>query len=105
MKKKTARKLRQIAENLGEIQTRTMTEVPIKGWELLLSGFGKGPGAKYIRPEGDYFLKVPTIVKHSTKKELKRQMKKNGVEGVSKVVRGEIQRRNELRSRIKSNEK
>lgn len=93
MKKKTARKLRMIADQLGDLQTQIMTEVPIKGWELLLSGYGKGPLAKTIRPDGDYMLKVPTIVKQSTEKELKRQFTENGLPGVAHTVRGELAKR------------
>ncbi len=93
MKKKTSRKLKQIAEKLGDIQTQIMTEVPIMGWELLLSGFGKQPIAKTIKPDVEYMLKVPTIVHQSTEKELKRRYNHGGAKEVATVVRGEIEKR------------
>jgi hypothetical protein len=94
MKKSTARKLKAISEGLGAIQTQIMTEEPIMGWELLLSGYGKQPMAKDIKPDDQYMLKVPTFIEQSTEKELKRQYRQNGVQGVAKVVRGELDKRN-----------
>lgn len=101
MKKKHARKLKAISEKVGDIQTQIMTEEPIMGWELLLSGYGKRPIAKDIKPDQQYFLKVPTIIRHSTEKELKRQYQQNGVEGVAKTVRGELAKRKIANSGIK----
>ena len=91
MKKKHARKLKILSETLGVIQTQVMSEEPIMGWELLLSGFGKDKDfAKTINPDTQYLLKVPMIIEQSTEKELKRQFNANGTKGVAKVVRGEI---------------
>jgi hypothetical protein len=95
MKKKHARKLKILAEAVGDIQTQIMTEEPIMGWELLLSGFGKDKHfAKTINPEKQYLLKVPTIIHQSTEKEIKRQFNNNGLQGVAKVVRSELAKRN-----------
>jgi len=93
MKKKTSRKLKAIAEKLGDIQKQIMTEEPIMGWELLLTGYGKQPIAKTIDPNKEYLLKVPTIIYQSTEKELKRSYTKGGVKQVAQVVRGEIAKR------------
>lgn len=94
MKKKHARKLKQLAEAVGDIQTQIMTEEPIMGWELLLSGFGKDKHfAKTIDPQQQYLLKVPTIITQSTEKEIKRQYNTNGLKGVAKVVRNELSKR------------
>ena len=95
MKKKHARKLKILAEKVGDIQTQIMTEEPIMGWELLLSGFGKDKDfCKTIKPDTQYLLKVPTIITHSTEKEIKRQFNTNGLQGVAKVVRTELAKRN-----------
>jgi len=101
MKKAKARKIREIAERMGSIQTHIMTEEPIKGWELLLSGYGKRPGAKKIIPDATYYLPVPTRVEHSSKKELKRQYYKNGDSGIFNVVKHE----HDKRIRIKKDRK
>jgi hypothetical protein len=93
MKKKIANKLKALSENLGEIKKQVMVEVPIMGWELLLTGFGKQPIAKTIKPDSEYMLKIPEIHYFSPEKELKRQYKQNGTKGVATVVRGEINKR------------
>lgn len=73
-----------------------MTEEPIMGWELLLSGFGKDKIlSKTIDPQKEYLLKVPTIIHQSTEKEIKRQFNTNGLQGVAKVVRSELVKRKE----------
>lgn len=94
MKKKHARKIKLLAEKVGDIQTQIMTEEPIMGWELLLSGFGKDKHfAKTIDPQKQYLLKVPTIIHQSTEKEIKRQFNTKGLPGVAKVVRSELSKR------------
>ena len=87
MKKKHARKLKEIASRMGEIETQIWTEEPIQGWELLLSGYGRQPGADRIIPEATYYLPVPTIITQSAEKELKRSFNHQGDQGVYSVVR------------------
>lgn len=105
MKKKHARKLNKLAEKLGDIQTHIMTDEPIMGWELLLSGFGKGPRAKNIIPDREYILSVPCIIHHSAKKELKRNWKKGGAENVIKTVQSQLSKRKRSINHDISNEK
>ena len=94
MKKKHARKLNQLADKIGDIQTQIMTEEPIMGWELLLSGFGQDRAyAKTIVPDRQYLLKVPTIVHQSSEKELKRNFNKGGVKEVAQTVVQELNKR------------
>ena len=96
MKKKHARKLKAISEAVGDIQTQIMTDEPIMGWELLLSGFGKGPEAKQIKPDTQYLLSVPTVIKHSTEKELKRNFIHGGTKEVANTVRTELAKRKNI---------
>lgn len=93
MKKKHARKLKDIASRMGEIETMIWTEEPIQGWELLLSGYGKKTEAKNIIPTATYYLPVPTYVKQSAEKELKRSFQNNGDQGVYSVVRAQYDKR------------
>jgi hypothetical protein len=105
MKKKTARKLKAIAEQVGDIQKQIMTEEPIMGWELLLSGYGKDRNyAKTIKPDQQYFLNVPTIIKQSTEKELKRNYRHGGVQEVAQTVRAELHKRKTPQSQRNNNE-
>lgn len=87
MKKKNARKIKEIASRMGDIETQIWTDEPIQGWELLLSGYGKQPGANRIIPNATYSLPVPTFIKQSAEKELKRSFQHQGDAGVYSVVR------------------
>lgn len=78
---------------MGEIETQIFTDEPIKGWELILSGYGKRPGADKIIPEATYYLPVPTIITQSAEKELKRNFINNGDPGVYSVVKREYDKR------------
>ena len=93
MKKKHANRLKQIASRMGDIETKIFTDEPIMGWELLLSGYGKQPGADKIIPNATYSLPVPTFIFQSAEKELKRNFTNNGEEGVYSVVRKEYDKR------------
>jgi hypothetical protein len=93
MKKKQARKIKEIASRMGDIETQIWTDEPIQGWELLLSGYGKQPEANRIIPEATYYLPVPTFIQHSTEKELKRNFIHNGDPGVYSVVKREYDKR------------
>ncbi len=93
MKKKHAKRLKEIASRMGEIETQIFTPEPIMGWELLLSGYGKQAGADKIIPSATYSLPVPTFIKQSTEKELKRSFAEKGEEGVYSVVRKEYDKR------------
>jgi hypothetical protein len=105
MKKKTARKLKAIAEQVGTLQKQIMTEEPIMGWELLLSGYGRDRQyAKTIDPNKRYLLKVPTIITQSTEKELKRNFAQGGVQAVAQTVRTELSKRKTNTKPLKNNE-
>jgi hypothetical protein len=93
MKKKHAKRIREIAEQVGTLETQIFTDEPIKGWELLLSGYGKQPRANEIIPEATYILSVPTFIERSTEKELKRSFSKKGKDGIYQVVKKEHDRR------------
>lgn len=95
MKKKAAKRIREIAQKVGLITTEIFTDEPIKGWELLLSGYGKDPKASQIIPDKTYMLPVPTTIAQSSEKELKRQFHKNGEDGIYAVVRKEYDKRNQ----------
>ena len=93
MKKKHAKRLKTIASRMGEIETQIFTPEPIMGWELLLSGYGKQPGAEKIIPEATYNLPVPTFITQSAEMELKRSFQKKGEDGVYSVVKNEYDKR------------
>ena len=93
MKKSTARKLKALSESVGLVQKLTFVEIRMIGSDLLLTGYGKRPQAKDSDPKKMYSFKEPIVIEQSTEKELKRQYKQNGVQGVAKVVRGELGKR------------
>lgn len=92
MKKKTARKIREITEVLGEKVTVTWEWVPITGEDLLLCGHRLFHGQKIDR-KLTYELKVPVYHHHSREKELKKEFQQHGQQGIYGVVRKEYDRR------------
>lgn len=87
MKKKHAKKIREITEAVGQVTTVTEEWVPISGHDLLLSGYGKMNTAKHIRPEKSYELCIPVEHFHSIKKDLKRAYRKGQEDGVLDYVK------------------
>lgn len=92
MKKKAAKRIKDIAEKMGAIIKQDWEWVPITGADLLLCGRELTRG-KAIDPEKTYEIKVPIYYEYSAEKELKRQASKNGEKGIYQTVLNEYNRR------------
>lgn len=93
MKKKHAKIINDAADAIGTKQQVKWIQVPWKGSDLLLTGYGKQKDSHLIDPEETYLIDVPYITHVSTKKEMKRRFKQQGVQGVTQVVKKEYQSR------------
>lgn len=92
MKKQLSKKINEITEAVGENQIVTYFDVPWSGEDLMLTGYGKMPGYQFEKGKF-YALSVPFIQKKSVKKELKREAKTKGIEGITQVVKREYDKR------------
>lgn len=94
MKKKHARKIHEIEEVLG-VQDYTVCTATIEmsGEDLLLSGYGRYPRTMEIDKAKHYLVDTDVLVAVSYEKELKRAFRKNGMEGLTQIVRKEHDKR------------
>lgn len=86
MKKKHAKRLRDIAKQMGDIRYTSYEWIPISGEDLLLSNMKQINGKKIFRNQ-TYEVQIPVIHIHSAEKELKRSFIKKGENGVYSVVK------------------
>lgn len=90
MKKKHARKIREIEEILGVKDFTVCTAtIEISGEDLLLSGYGKYPRKMDIDKSKMYLVDTDVLVATSYAKELKQAFKKGGMEQLTAVVKRE----------------
>lgn len=85
MKKKHAKNIKSIAEQMGYKKYTTYEWVPISGEDLLLSGHKTFQGEKII-PTETYEMKFPIFHKVSFEKSLKTEFNRNLESGLYAIV-------------------
>lgn len=85
MKKKHARKIKDISEKLGEKKYVTYEWIPVSGEDLLLCGHKSFAGKK-IEKEKMYEMKFPVFHSESFEGDLKRSFNKDRDEGLYQTV-------------------
>ena len=89
MKKRHAKKIREITEAVGEVTTETTEWIQVPGEFLALSGLpaiAKKEG-RTIDPKLSYEIAIPVTHHHSVKKDLKRALRKSGNRGLVNYVK------------------
>lgn len=85
MKKKHAKHIKSIAEQMGYRERTTYEWVPISGEDLILAGHKTFQGER-INPSETYEMKFPVFHKESFEKSLKSEFNKNMESGLYAIV-------------------